>query len=224
MRLTRLMVALALLAAPAHIEAQTAPSGWASWTSLFTFAGCGGSNFATCVSIDVRLNGSTVGAYVLNDGGPATLTRIGIINLGGTMSTPPGTSSTSNGAWNPEANQGLSGGGLPTGMWAWTSPQGITNGLIDGQSGYFTFNVTNLVSSQIGIAVHGQGFNNCSTKFGVWQTSSGLTTNDAVANGGSYDPACGSVTVPEPESAALLLTGLLGLGYVAARRRKEDLV
>jgi hypothetical protein len=218
------MLLAALLAAPAHVGAQTAPTGWASWTSLFTFAGCGGSNFATCISIDVRQNGNTVGAYVLNDGGPATLTRIGIINLGGTISTPPGTSSTSNGAWNPQSNMGLSGGGLPTGMWAWTSPKGINNGLTDTQSGYFTFNVTGLVASQIGIAVHGQGFNNCSTKYGVWQTSGGLTTNDAVANGGSYDPACVPVTVPEPESAALLFTGLVGLGFVAIRRRREDQV
>jgi len=216
-RLAGLVVAAALAAAPSSVDAQTPPSGWATWTSLFTYSGCGGSNFATCISVDVRLSGSTVGAFVLNDGGPATLTRIGIINLGGTIANPPGTSSTSNGAWNPLANNGLSGGGLPAGMWAWTSPQGITNGLTDGQSGFFTFDITNLVSSQIGIAVHGQGFNNCSTKFGVWQTSGGLTTNDAGASG--YDPAC--VNVPEPESMALLATGIAGLLFVGARRRKD---
>lgn len=223
MRISRLMLLAVLLAAPTHVGAQIAPSGWNTWTSLFTYAGCGGSSFATCISIDVRVNGSTVGAYVINDGGPATLTRIGIINLGGTIATPPGTSSTPYGAWNPEANQGLSGAGLPKGMWAWTTPQGNSAyGLRDGDTGYFTFNVTNLVSSQIGIAVHGQGGpNGCSTKFGIWQTSSGLTTNDAVARGGSYDPACGTVTVPEPESAVLLLTGLMALGFVAARRRRE---
>lgn len=220
-RVAGLTLALALVAAPGGVDAQTAPTGWSSWTSLFTFSGCGGSNFATCISVDVRRNGTTgtVGAFVLNNGGPATLTRIGIINLGGTIANPPGTSSTSNGAWNPMANSGLSGGGLPAGMWAWTSPQGITNGLTDTESGFFTFNVTNLVASQIGIAVHGQGYLNCSTKFGVWQTAGGLVTNDAGPSG--YDPACTPVTVPEPESMALLATGLAGLAFVAVRRRKD---
>lgn len=214
-----LALALALVAAPASVDAQTAPTGWASWTSLFTYSGCGGSSFATCISVDVRLNGGTVGAFVTNNGGPGVLTRIGIINLGGTIANPPGTSSTPYGAWNPQKNMGLSGAGLPTGIWAWTGPNGINNGLVDGDSGYFTFNVTNLVSNQVGIAVHAQGFLNCSTKFGVWQTPSGLVTNDVGPSG--YDPACSPpVTVPEPESMALLATGLAGLAFVAVRRRK----
>jgi hypothetical protein len=219
MRLSRIAAVALLLVVPAQIDAQTAPVGWDTWTSLFTFSGCGGSNFATCIAVDVRMSGSTVGAYVLNDGGPGTLTRIGIVNLGGTIdSADPGTSSTPHGAWDPQKNKGLSGDGLPDGIWAWTGPQGINNGLVDGEWGYFTFNVDDLLSDQIGIAVHAQGFNDCSTKYGVWQTPSGLVTNDT----GQYDPACGGVSVPEPESAALLITGLIGLGYVAARRRREN--
>ena len=198
--------------------AQTAPTGWSSWSSLFTFSGCGGTNFATCMSVDVRQNGGTVGAFVTNNGGPGVFTRVGIVNLGGTINTAsPGTSSTPNGAWNPNANNGLSGDGLPSGIWAWTAPNGIKNGLADTQSGYFTFNVSNLVANQIGIAVHAQGNNNCSTKYGVWQGATGLVTNDVVARGGSYDPTCANV--PEPGSMALLATGLVGLAFVASRRR-----
>lgn len=215
-----LFVAVAALAARAG--AQTAPSGWATWTSLFAYSGCGGNSFATCMSVDVRQNGGTVGAFVTNAGGPGVFTRVGIINLGGTINKAnPGTSSTPYGAWDPMKNSGLSGAGLPTGIWAWTGPQGINNGLRPGDTAYFTFNVSNLVASQIGIAVHAQGYLNCSTKFGVWQTPSGLATNDVGRAG--YDPACAPpVTVPEPESFALLATGLLGLAFIAVRRREDE--
>jgi hypothetical protein len=222
MRKTLLALFVAMGSVAAQAEAQTAPTGWATWTSLFTYSGCGGTSFATCMSVDVRQNGGTVGAFVTNAAGPGTFTRVGIVNLGGTINTTnPGISSTTYGAWDPMKNNGLSGAGLPTGIWAWTSPQGINNGLQTGDSGYFTFNVSNLVANQVGIAVHAQGYLNCSTKFGVWQTPTGLATNDVGQAG--YDPACSPpVTVPEPESMALLMAGLMGIAFVAVRRRDED--
>lgn len=220
----------ATIAVAQPAQAQTAPTGWndaSVWSSLFTFSGCGGSNFATCMSVDLRLNsdGKTVGAHVLNNGGPGVFTRIGLVNLGGTVDEDAAgtTSSTAKGEWNKNANNGLSGDGLLKTIWAFTAKQGINGGLDPLQDGYFTFAVDNLISSQIGLAVHAQGGpNDCSTKFGVWQSGGGLVTNDRGPNG--YDSGCGTTTrVPEPEGWALLLTGILGLGFVASWRRGREI-
>ncbi|HSG48745.1 MAG TPA: PEP-CTERM sorting domain-containing protein, partial [Longimicrobiales bacterium] len=56
----------------------------------------------------------------------------------------------------------------------------------------------------------------CSTKLGVW--NGGNNTNDVGPDG--YDPDC--VTVPEPGTNALLAIGVLGLGFVATRRRSLE--
>ncbi len=56
-----------------------------------------------------------------------------------------------------------------------------------------------------------------------WGVSVNCNRNGCSPRGLSHAELYGatSVSVPEPESAMLLLTGLLGLGFVAARRRRE---
>jgi hypothetical protein len=59
----------------------------------------------------------------------------------------------------------------------------------------------------------------------VWYTTQGVSLNQRErAQGLSHYTLYGAptVTVPEPESAALLLTGLFALGFVAARRRRDQ--
>lgn len=211
---------VALSAAP--VSAQTAPADWGDFVALsqYDFTGCGGSNFATCMSVDVYFNATTnaVGIIMTNDGGPGTFTRIGVVNLGGTVVAAGSYSSGPDGAFEPEANQGLSGDGLEEGIWAWTAKQPMRIGLAPGESGYFTFVFTDGPAlGEIGFAVQAQGFNDCSTKFGYWFENGAVVTNDNGPNG--YDSNCTGTSVPEPSSMALLATGLAGLAFVGRRRR-----
>lgn len=178
----------------------------------------GGSSFATTVTAKLTYLAGVLTLDITNVGSGAgeVYAAVGIVNL------PPGTATpgTAPAGWTWETTQQFSGAALPEGAWAWVAPNPKPHrGLQEGQSATFTYDIGALDYENVGFGVHAiSGPNDCSTKFGVWDggSSQSATNRQEAAE-------CG-VSVPEPESAALLLTGLIGLGYVAARRRREDLV
>lgn len=190
----------------------------------------GGSNFATSMSGVLSFDdGATlndgIGHLVLTieNGGPGVFAAIGVVNvpMNDVTVTDPGTNDN---GWNWEGTQQLSGDGLPETIWAWTAPPPQpTNGQPE-SSGPLTFtfavsfdNFNDL--ADIGFGVHAIAFDDCSTKFGVWD--GGSETNDVGPD--NYDPAC-SASVPEPASSGLILVGLGGLAFVARRRRTSLLI
>lgn len=204
------VLGLVLALGAAKAEAQVILSG--------TFTG--GSSFATTMSGTLQhLGGGILQLDITNVGSGfgEVFAAIGIVNVpAGTVT--PGTAPT---GWTWMTTNQLSGNQFPDNEWAWIAPQPRPQrGLQQGESATFTFGVGSLDYTRIGFGVHAiSGPNDCSTKFGVWRDASGAVVQTPPGTD-AQSVAC-RVTVPEPESLALLLAGIFGLGFVAVRRRDE---
>ncbi len=205
-----------LVAAAMAASAAPVAAGVTTW-SFGPPTACGGGNFTTCMSgsIDYSTAG-TITVYMQNVAPYAgdVFTTVGLFNL---PVLPTGwTADNDFDHRNGNASNGLN--GLGSGLRYSVGTNGSDGLGEDGVMHMFTFtfdssdwaDVLGAIGS-IGVGVHAQsGPGGCSAKVGV--TNFGSTVVATAA-----DDSCASV--PEPESAALLLTGLAGLAFVASRRR-----
>lgn len=198
--------------------------------TLFTNSGCGGDTFNACATWSVALSnaGKTVTLNVTNTSGAlagntnSMFTQILLGNLNDyTISS---FAATGAGSWT--AVDGCTGMGAQCGYNGFlasvigaddTHPT-ATNGIGAGQSTQFTFNLTTAATStdfsDVQLAIHDQGANACGPSTRVVFDASGKPIS-------GYTNSCGTSTVPEPSSMALLGTGLVGLVPVFRRKRQS---
>ena len=199
----------------------SAGSNW-GWSWL---GACGGNSFTTCMSGSISYSGGNSLTVNVTNATPYVgdiFTAVGLFNL------PAGLTPTITGPTNWSVGNNYTGinGPIPDFTYAMSSNQGINNGFGDGQTRQFTFTFANqntawfiALENTVGVGIHAQrGPLGCSAKMGV-ANSNGGPTGEAINNFDAVE-AAKCVSVPEPESMALLATGIAGLLFVAARRRK----
>jgi hypothetical protein len=122
--------------------------------------------------------------------------------------------------WEYNGNQGLSGNNAygAGNRIAYNTINGINAGIADDGAMTFRFNVvqgsmTLAQMEAVGWGIHAQGYGleDCSSKMGG--TSAGVIDSE------SEDDGLNCAPVPEPGTNALLAIGMVGLAFVAVRRR-----
>lgn len=184
-----------------------------SWT--------GGSNFATSLSGCMTYANGVITLDVRNDGVfGEVFAAVGLVNVPWSA-TVAAEDAPSGWSWSGGMQIENPGDGLPGNWFAYgASAPWPHNSLQPGEAASFSFNVGAIAYQDIGLAVHAiaSDLNDCSTKFGVW--NGGSDTNDGAGQfGQSYDPSC--VAVPEPGTMSLLAAGVVGMAFIARRRRDE---
>lgn len=194
---------------------------------------CGGSNFSTCASVDIKWtnNNNTATVLVTNIGSPGDIfTAIGLTGLTSTQAgnytvriTQVDLIPNDGVGVDPTANwvkgtQGLSGDGIQSRVAGAVNSGPVRNGLNDGYSLQLVFQFNEAVNTnRAGVAIHAQsGPGDCSSKI-VFNANGAVAQN---APTGGYT-GCGASTVPEPATIGLLTTGLLGLGGAGFFRRRK---
>jgi hypothetical protein len=197
----------------------------ADFTAFNNWAFCSGTSLDTCFNFTLLRDGTSdnyrlMMEFVSSEGLPeGMMTAAGLYQDGtgtGINISDIAIEDFSDGDWEI-GEGGLAGGGGIEIVAAASAISGINDGVPTGGWVLISFTSDNIDEhlATLYARAHIQGFgdNSCSLK-----PDSNLGVVDGVAE---VDARCGTSTVPEPISMVLLGSGLLGIGGVGYRRRKQ---